>query len=426
MHRNVWILNPYPAVSFFSHGGRHYWIAKYLKQEGYSPVVFMCNTKHGVKERYLDTTDTWTIQYDEEIQVPYVMVNSVLYEGNGIDRVLNMTGFYFNVKKACRQYARLYGKPDIMIASSVHPLTLVAGIRLAKHFGVKCICEMRDLWPESIVAIGLASETNLLVRLLYKLEKWTCKHCDALITTIEGGYDYFTEKGYTKLLPRNKFYYLNNGIDLDEFRENVKRYTVDDPDLNNDTVFKVVYTGSLRLANGPDRLLGCARELKKFEKIQFLVYGAGNCEEELQNMIKRENLTNVHFKGSVEKKYIPYILSKSSLNMLNYNTAAAAAALYKYGSSQNKLFEYLASGKPVISNGETGYDIIIRNKCGIAKNIWDDKTYAAELLKIYNCSPDEYKEMCSNSGKAAAKFDFKNTTKKLTGIIEKVAGNGKK
>ena len=56
--------------------------------------------------------------------------------------------------------------------------------------------------------------------------------------------------------------------------------------------------------------------------------------------MKKENLKNVKFKGKVEKKYIPYILSKSNLNILNYKQADT----WKYGGSQNKQFEYLASG----------------------------------------------------------------------------------
>ena len=73
------------------------------------------------------------------------------YQGNGKQRVLNMVDFYRNVKKAAVEFAKKNAKPDIIYASSVHPLALVAGIQLAKKFGVKCICEVRDLWPESIV-----------------------------------------------------------------------------------------------------------------------------------------------------------------------------------------------------------------------------------------------------------------------------------
>ena len=174
---------------------------------------------------------------------------------------------------------------------------------------------MRDLWPESIVAIGVAKESSLFVRAMYKMEKWILKRCDALITTFEGGYDYIEKKGYVNILPRDKFYYINNGTDLNQFDECVRTNTVDDPDLENNQIFKVMYTGSLRLANGLDQLLGCARELKENNNIQFFIYGKGEHMDELYEIIKRDNLTNVHMKGSIEKKYVPYILSKGKSNL---------------------------------------------------------------------------------------------------------------
>lgn len=88
----------------------------------------------------------------EDINTPFVNVRVGGTRDGGFTRIINMVSFYFNVKKAAKQYAKEHGKPDIILASSVHPLTLVAGLKLAKHFHVKCICEMRDLWPEAIVS----------------------------------------------------------------------------------------------------------------------------------------------------------------------------------------------------------------------------------------------------------------------------------
>lgn len=156
--KNVWTINHYATNMFYDKGGRHYWFAKYLKQEGYNPVVFSCNTKHNAPERFIDTNELWTEHLAEEIDVPFVFVKSNVYTGNGLKRILNMIGFYLNVKKTAKEYALKNDKPDIIYASSVHPLTLVAGIQLAKKFGVKCICEVRDLWPGSLVALGYATK----------------------------------------------------------------------------------------------------------------------------------------------------------------------------------------------------------------------------------------------------------------------------
>ena len=95
----------------------------------------------------------------EEIGVPFVFIRTKTYRDNGEQRVLNVADFYRNVKKAAKEYAEQHGKPDVIYASLAHPLTLIAGIRLTKQFGVKCICEIRDLWPES--GFSPATERNI-------------------------------------------------------------------------------------------------------------------------------------------------------------------------------------------------------------------------------------------------------------------------
>lgn len=92
------------------------------------------------------------------------------------------------------------------------------------------------------------------------------------------------------------------------------------------------------------------------------------------------------------------------MNLLNYNTAVAR--LYRFGSSQNKLFDYLASGKPIISNTKINYDVIEKYHCGISKNLWDAEDYVAELLKIYEMSKEDYVRLCKNAREAAYDFDF--------------------
>lgn len=419
--KRIWIFNHYASTDYVDQGGRHYWIAKYLSQSGYEPTIFCCNKVHNTDKFCFDNDKAINETVDSSTNVTYVFLKGRDYKGNGKNRALNMLDYYRNLKRIAGKYAKEHGKPDIIYASSVHPLALVAGIQLAKRFGVKCICEVRDLWPESIVSMGVAKKTNPIVKAMYIMEKWIYKKCDALIMTFEGGYDYIEKMGYTDIVQKDKFYYINNGIDLDVYDENVKTNILNDEDLDNSSTFKVIYTGSLRLANGLGQLLGCAKELLEYKDIQFLVYGGGELANQIKDKVKSEGLSNVHLKGSVEKKYIPYVLSKGNVNMLNYNTTATAADLYAYGSSQNKLFEYLASARPIISNAEIGYDIILKYNCGISKNMWDDKTYAEALLSLYRLNEKEYKILCENSRKAAYDFDFKKHTGKLIEIFETTA-----
>lgn len=415
MRKNIWIMNHYAGSMFFDKGGRHYNFAKYLRRAGYEPVIFCANSKHGQQELFFDNKNLWHEHIAEEIDTPFVFVKVRTYQGNGKQRVLNMVDFYRNVKKTAREYAKKHGKPDIIYASSVHPLTLIAGIQLAKYFGVKCVCEVRDLWPESIVAYSTRlTKSNPVIKLLYLGEKWIYTHADSLIFTMENAYDYIVEQGWNKNIPREKVHYINNGVDLEAFRNNQKQYILDDPDLQNQDTFKVIYTGSLRKANSSViRLVEAAELLQNYSEIQILVYGGGEILPSLQTYCDEKKLTNVILKGRVDKKYIPYVLGRSSVNILNCEDSP----IYRFGTSQNKLFEYIASGNPIISGQYTGPSIIEEYGIGISRKMDSVQEVAKAILEVKssNYPPEAFKLAVQN-------YSFYTLTQKLITVVEKNYG----
>ena len=416
MKKKVWIMNHYAGGNFFSKGGRHYWLSKFLKQSGYNPVVFVSNSKNKVDEKIFDTDDLWVEHIAEDIDVPFVFVQSKTYGSNGIGRIENMFDFYKKVQKAGKQYAKGHGKPDIIYASSVHPLTLVAGIKLAKYFGVKCICEVRDLWPESIIVYSKRwKKNNPLIKLLYRGERWIYKKADAVIFTMEGGYDYIIEKGWGNTIPKSKVFHINNGTDLVSFDENRCNYPTSDTDLDNDGIFKIIYAGSIRKVNNVGKLLDIAKKVTN-PKVKFLVWGDGDQLEGLEKRQKDEKIDNVVFKGSVAKKFIPYITSKADLNFAHND----ASHLMRYGISFNKLFDYLAAGKPILFDFECKYNPGIQENAGIEVISGQVDDIAATIDEISLMNREKLEIIGENARKAASKYDFKVLTDKLISIIENI------
>lgn len=420
MKKKIWILNHHANDTFFDNGGRHYFFSKYLKEKGYDPVIFCSNAEHGTGKLYFKTDKIWTEHINEKIGVKYIFIKGRSYVGNGINRILCMFDYFFNIIRAANEYEKLYGKPDIIIGSQVHPLAILAAEYLAKKYKIKYIAEIRDLWPESIVAMGIASKRNPIIALLRFLEKRIYVDSDAIIFTFEGGYDYIKKRGWEKIIPSDKVFYINNGIDLEQYNENVLQCQYYDEDIEDNTMFKIVYTGSIRKANGLEELVDVAGKMKQNRNIKFFIYGDGDYKTKLETKVKTEKLENIIFKGKIEKNLIPYILSKSDLNILNYNQEAAHNGLYTYGSSQNKLFEYLASGKPVLSNYTNDYDLIKQYNCGISRNIGSTEEYVEAINEIYSKDNATYKNMCFNALGVAKQFDFKILTKKLIDVIEMV------
>lgn len=419
MKKEIWLMNHYAADMYRDKAGRHYWFAKKLKEKGYHPTVFCANTFHNKVEQIDTNGEKSCIKFDDEI--PYVFVKTTPSVGNGFDRIKNMFGFYRHLFPVTKKYAKEHGKPDVIIASSVHPLTMVAGIQLARRMKVPCICEVRDLWPEAIFAFGKLKPNSLMGKILTAGEHWIYRNARALIFTKEGDHDYLIEKGWTTEqggdIDLKKCYYINNGVNIAAFEESIASMQIEDADLQADGKFNVTYAGMLRPVNNVGIMLDTAKLLKDDSDIQFLIFGSGSQLEELQERVKQEDLSNVKMKGFVERKYIPYILSKSSVNVLNYSQSQYN---WTRGNSSNKLFEYLASGKPVISTVKMGYDIIERYHCGLSLEECSAECLAENIRKMKNLSREKYESYCSNAKEAAANFDFDILAKKLIEVIESV------
>ncbi|WP_290772833.1 glycosyltransferase family 4 protein [Anaerofustis sp.] len=414
----IWILNHYATNMYFDGLGRHQSFAKYLMKKGHEVKIFCASTLHNSDE-VIELNGMKYIEKKGKDDVPYVFVDTTKYSGNGKSRIKNMISYYKNVKKVVGEYISNEDKPDVIYASSVHPLALVAGIKLKNKFNIPCISEVRDLWPESLVEYGIIKRNSFIAKILYKGEKWIYKKSDAIIFTIPGGAKYIEDRKWIKDIPLDKVFYINNGVDLEEFAYNKKNYQFNDDDLENDDLFKIVYAGSIRDVNNVDEVIYMADIMnsKGYKNAKFIIYGDGPRKEPLEILAGKMSLDNVVFKGRVEKKYIPYILSKSDLNLISGISGNIGA----YGVSWNKLFEYMASGKPISANYNLGsYNLIEDNKVGICKKYDDLKDYVEDIkLKIIE-DKENYQDLCANAKRASEEFSFDKLTDKLIDVINSI------
>lgn len=409
MKTSIWIMNHYASTMAQDHGGRHLWFAKYLKKKGYDPIIFCANTIHNSTV----TIDTQTNLFTEKVidGIRFVFVKTVPYQENGLSRIQNMLVFAINLCKVAKNYR----KPDIILASSVHPFTLIAGEKIAKKFKVKCICEIRDLWPESLKVYGVLKEKSLLLNILYYGERWIYKHADAIVFTMEGGMDYIKDRGWSDEISKNKIFNINNGIDLEEFDYNADHFQVDDDDLIDNSKFKIIYSGSIRKANDLKTIVNTA-ELAQNNKQQdfiFLIYGDGDEKDSLEKYCSYHHIDNIKFKGRIEKKYVPYILKKADVNVWHFINND----ILKYGGSPNKLFEYLAAGKPILSTNTINYNLVMRYKAGIANKVGTSEKIYESLIHLKNMTLNERTEMGENARFAATKHDFSALTQQLENIL---------
>ena len=410
MTKNIWIINHYgepPTVGKYT---RHYKFASELIKRGYSVRIFTSSAIHRTNINYINDNSKFL---EKEIDgVPFVFVKTCNYEGNGKKRVINMFQYSTRVLKVTKKFE----KPDVIYASSPHPLTWLAGYKVAKRYNAKFIAETRDRWPEVLVAMGAIRKNSFPAKILYSLEKFIYKKADKLIFTIEGGKEYVKYRGLEDIVSFDKIHYINNGIDMEEFNFNAKKYCFTDEELENDQTFKVIFAGSIGRANAIENIVKAAEILegKKIKDIELYIFGDGPERKKLEQYVNENNINNVKFKGRVKKHYIPNILSKTDLNIFSLEHLPN---FFRYGLSPNKMFDYFASGKPTVSNVESGYDMLEKYKCGITVQGGSPEALAECILHFYNMPKEEYNAYCNNAIRAAQNFDFKILTDKLEKVI---------
>lgn len=406
---NIWLINNYTSLPEHGQFTRTFYFGKNLKEMGQKPVVFAGSHPHNTDVQMIEGPEKFRAFQEEPF--PWILVKTAKYGKSRKKQVLTMFQFYRNGKKATKWAAERYGKPDAILGSSAHPLAALLAVRLAKKYHCRSIVEVRDLWPESIVAYGIAGPHNPAVIALRRLEKWLYKNADAVVFTAEGAYDYIVERGWEKEIPRSKVFYVNNGVDLEAFQYNREHFRVEDPDLDDPGTIKIVYTGSIRLVNNISALVDAAKQVRD-PRIKFLVWGDGDRLPGLRQRVVDEGIGNVVFKGRVEKKYIPSIVSRADYSYIN----GADNDIFRFGFSMNKLFDYFAAGKPVVICMRANYNLVERFSCGLACQT--PEQLPALLERLSAVSEEEYAEMCRNARNAAEIYDFKNLTRKLLEALE--------
>jgi glycosyltransferase involved in cell wall biosynthesis len=409
MKKKIWLINPVAMPPKYEVRIQTLKRAQYLIASGHDVTIIGGSYLHNTSINLItDNSKFLQAEYDG---IKFIHIKTNNYSGNGILRFYNLILFNFRLFFLSKKFA----KPDVIAQVASIPFDIVLHY-VAKKFKAKHIVDVVDLWPESFVQYGLISKNNPLTKLAYLAEKWLYERADEIVFSMEGGRDYIIEKGWDidsgGKINLNKVHYINNGVDLSDFDLNKKLYKLEDSDLEDDSLFKVIYLGSIRLANNIKLLIDAAELLKDKKNIRFLIYGDGDDRDYLEEYCNNKQLNHVIFKQKwIELKFVPYVLSKSSLNILNY----MPSNILKYGGSQSKSFQYMASGKPICSNIKMGYCPITKYNLGIAENFKTSIEYANSILTIANLDNVEYQKICINSRNAAQNYDYK----KLTAMFEK-------
>lgn len=411
MAKRIWIVNYHTSSPELASNPRYLQFAHHFQQAGYEVITFNASVKHGTD---IDLIPDGSSFYEKDYGgYRFVHVKSPHYKGNGLKRMWSLFVF------AMRMYfgRKRFPKPDIVL-HNIHTPFDYPIVWVAKSLKAKYIAEAWDLWPEDFVTFGLLKENSLAMKFAFWVEHHLYKKCDALIYTMEGIHDYLRGKGWLSDvggdIPVEKVRYINNGINIETFDHDVESYPRPDEDLNDESLYKIIYLGSIRLVNNVKQLIDAAALLKDNPKYKFLIYGDGSDREMLEQYVRDNGIANVVFK----EKRIPLcevanVVSNATVNIMNYQKNFGI-----HGVSSGKMFQYMAAGKPICCNIKLAYSEISRNNLGIDEELDTPEQYAAAIRKLAEQPKEEYDAMCKRVRQCAEKFDYKVLARKELDVIE--------
>lgn len=404
-NKRIWLVSHYSMPPEYEMRIKTERYAHYLGQKGYDVTIFSASTIHNTDINLITDKSLYIERKYGDLKFVHIRCSD--YSVNGIRRIINMQQFAYRF----RRIAKNLPQPDVVVAD-VNCTNYKQIYLYCKKRKIPFYVDVRDLWPASIVAYCNFHENDLVIKYLYHKEKTMYKQATGIIFSMEGGYEYIKDHHWEHLIPKSKVYYINNGVDLEQFRYNKENYQINDNDLKSPDTFKVIYTGSIRKVNNLGLILDSAK-LVKNKKIKFLVWGDGDELLMLKRRVRDENITNVVFKGKVEKKFIPYIVSHADLNFAHNE----ATPLFKYGISFNKLFDYMAAGKPIFCDFPCDYNPAVKEGCGIESVDTSASAIASKIDYISELKEKDYEAYCYNALNAARKYDFKNLTNDLISVV---------
>jgi glycosyltransferase involved in cell wall biosynthesis len=229
------------------------------------------------------------------------------------------------------------GSPDVVIGTSPQLLSAVAARFIARACGAPFVFEVRDLWPESILAVEAMRE-NLVVRGLKGLAAWMYRGAGRIVTVGEG-YRKGIHERYG--IPLEKMDVIPNGIDTGLFvpgpRENDLRRERGWGDR-----FVCLYLGTLGMAHGLEVVLGAAGRLADDPRFHFVLVGEGAEKEDLRKKAGEMGLKNVEFVDQQPKDRVPAWYAACDLGIVTLRDTPLFQEVLP-----SKIFEYLGMERPI-------------------------------------------------------------------------------
>lgn len=304
-------------------------------------------------------------------------------------------------------------RPDVIVATSPQLFTIVAAWFVSKLRRRPYVFELRDLWPESLKAVGVLNGSPVL-RLLERLELFLYRHAAMVISVTHS----FRENLIRRGIDAAKVHVVTNGVDLSRFRPMDKDRDLS-RELGLDGSFVLGYVGTHGLAHGLGTILEAAARLRQRgegDRFRFLFLGDGASKADLVARARELSLDNVVFLDSVAKAEVARYWSLLDVAIIHLRADELFTTVIP-----SKLFECMGMGLPVL-HGVGGESARIVSVEKVGRVFESGNAMQLEQLVIEMAGkPDELAQMRRNAVNAARRYDRRALAITMLALVEQCA-----
>jgi glycosyltransferase involved in cell wall biosynthesis len=396
---NIWYLSAYDQPK--GQSSRTYDFSRELVKRGHRVTMFTNSYCHWTHVERLDHDEKWRIEEIDGIRV--VWLRTIHYTGNGWKRGMNMLS---NTWRSIQASKTLLDKPDVIIGPSVPLLTGWAAAKIASIKKAVFVFEVRDVWPIALVYDGGLSKRNPVYYVFRFIEKYLYRKAQRIVATMPFLFQHVAESGSNP----NKVAWVPNGVNLDRFL-GLKKY-----DRDKKLPIVVMYVGGFGKAHDVVTIIKSAKIIQEQgdNKYRFVLVGDGIKKFECQQLVLSNKLTNVEFQDSVAKSNVPQLQTEADILIASVTNSDS----YRFGLNLNKLFDYLASEKPVIFSGKAPNDPVVESGAGFSIFPEDPAAMVEALRKLGAMSAQKRIEMGEKGRRyIESNFNMRDLGKRMESLL---------
>lgn len=306
-------------------------------------------------------------------------------------------------------------RPDVVITTSPQFFNGLAGYPVSRLKRVPWVLEIRDLWPESVLAVG-AITNRYVIRMLHGLEMFAYRKASRIVSVTDAFKRYMVDKG----IDAAKIHVVKNGADLDFYRSDIPSLEAKRR-LGLEGKFVASYVGTHGMAHHLETILEAAEGLRQRSDIVFLMAGDGAERKRLERMREEKGLTNVVMLPQQPKDRMPELWSATDVSVVLLKRSPLFRTVIP-----SKIFESMAMGKPIVL-GVEGESAEIVQAAGAGRCIVPEDAAGLRNAVVELCDNPALAARMGESGKAhvAEHYDRRVLAGRFLNMMEELVAAGR-